>query len=134
MAGKPGRSGRPKRAKNQAKTDGLPESPRVLSQKAKKYFDWLLERLGTAENGSPWGRIDGASVAGLAELLEDQENLAKAIATDPTNVSLLRLRLQYNDRLYKFSGIVGLTPRDRERLPQSKALDLDDADQWEQGQ
>lgn len=133
MAGKPSRSGRPKAGKKAPKGDGNPQSPRILSKRAKKYFAWLVERLGAASDGSPWQRIDGATLASLAELLESEELLATALAGDPFNERLLRLRLQHSDRIYKFSGIVGLTPRDRERLPQAGEADRDAADEWEQG-
>jgi phage terminase small subunit len=131
MAGIKGRSGRPSSAKSTTQPDGLPQPPRKLTAAAQKQFDWLLERLGTTDDSTPWRRIDGVSLASLAELLEAEERLAEKLASDPFNERLLRLKMQHADRVFKFSGIVGLTPRDRERLPQNSKAGPDDADEWE---
>ena len=50
---------------------------------------------------------------------------------DPFNERFLRLKMQHADRIFKFSALVGLTPRDRERLPQNSKNELDDVDAWE---
>lgn len=132
MAGVPGRSGRPKQTKKQPKGDGIPQSPRKLSQNAQKHFDWLCERLGTSSSGSPWNRIDGATLATVAGLLESEEALAEQLQKNPLDERLIRLRIQLSDRIFKYSGIVGMSPRDRQRLPQASDSDLDDASEWEQ--
>lgn len=131
MTGIPGRSGRPAATNNTSEPDGVPESPRSLSPTAQMNFAWLAERLGTATQGSPWRRIDGACLATLSELLESEQQLAAALLSDPVNAALLRLRIQYADRIYKYSGLVGMTPRDRSRVPQNSKSDGDDAfDTW----
>ena len=130
MAGVAGRSGRPSSQITHSPSDGSPESPRKLTERATKHFDWLVERLEAAQVGSPWKRVDGATIATLAELLADQESIADSLASKPDNDKLLRLRVQLSDRIFKFSGIVGLTPRDRQRLPAKRAVD-DAGDEWD---
>ncbi len=130
MTGTAGRSGRPSTCKSTTKRDGLPQPPRKLTEAAQKQFDWLLERLDTANESTPWRRIDGASLASLAELLEAEERLAEKLAEDPYNERMIRLKMQHADRIFKFSSIVGLTPRDRERLPQNSIDEPDDFDDW----
>lgn len=129
MPGVAGRSGRPSSDKTHIESDGKPESPRTLSGRTKELFDWLVSRLDANANGSVWRRIDGASLATLAELLADQESIAAELSKNPTNDKLLRLRVQIADRVYKFSGIVGLTPRDRERLP--GPTDVEEETEWD---
>ncbi len=131
MAGN-SRSGRPASVKpTPQKRDGKPQSPRELSISARRHFDWLIERLAAGDDSSPWRRIDGACLASLAELLESEERLAELLHDDPANERYMRLRLQHSDRVFRFSAIVGLTPRDRERLPQNSDTELDDVDFWE---
>ena len=107
--------------------DGCPERPRELSPKAERYFRWLIERLHADEPGSPWHRLDGVLLASLAELLESEERLGEMLEADATNERLLRLRMQHVDRVSKLSALVGMCPRDRERLPQTvEPVDDDD--------
>ena len=56
-------------------------------------------------------------MASLAEAIEIDERLAAMLRTDPENLSLMRLKGQYTDRLSRLSALVPLCPRDRERLP-----------------
>lgn len=114
-----------------AASDGCPESPRELSPVAAVYFQWLVERLRVDEVGSKWHRVDGCLLASMAELLESEERLGAMLNADPTNERLLRLRMQHADRVAKLSALLGLCPRDRERLPRSIVDDPDDPfKQW----
>ncbi len=101
--------------------DGQPEPPRKLTAEADACFTWLLQRLGTDSRPSPWHRVDGTVVATFAELLESQEHLATALAQNPADEKLLRLRLQYAQQIGRFSSLLGMTPRDRDRCPQVPA-------------
>ena len=109
--------------------DGRPESPRKLSPVAGDYFDWLVERL-RADEGGPWARIDGCLIASLAELLECEARLGEMLQLDPSSDKLMRLRMQHSDRVAKLSALVGLCPRDRQRLPASGEVE-DDASEWD---
>jgi hypothetical protein len=68
-------------------------------------------------------------LASLAELLESLEQINFALASDPASDKWHRLRIQAADRIYKFSSLVGLCPRDRQRLPANEPED-DLADEW----
>lgn len=107
--------------------DGPPESPRELSPAAAGYFAWLVERLRVDEAGSKWHRVDGCLLASMAELLESEERLGSMLRADPTSERLLRLRMQHADRVAKLSALLGLCPRDRERLPRPVVDDGDPA-------
>lgn len=100
-----------------SKTDGKPESPREMSQRAAEIFSWLLSRLGTNEKGSPWRKIDGVLLGSLAESIEAEERLGTMLSDAPEDIGIFRLRGQYADRIGRLSALVGLCPRDRERLP-----------------
>jgi hypothetical protein len=78
-------------------------------------FDWLLDRLDCDATGSPWSRIDGCLLADCAELLAHTEALELLLRKSPDDASLLRLRIQYADRIARLSGLLGLTPFDRRR-------------------
>jgi len=106
--------------------DGRPEVPRELSPRAGELFDWIVSRLIPGDGPSPWGRIDGALVASLAEAIEIDERLATMLRTDPENLSLMRLKGQYTDRLSRLSALVPLCPRDRERLPAAEPAAMPD--------
>lgn len=95
--------------------DGLPESPRQLDGRARELFDWLLDRLDCDATGSPWSRIDGCLLADCAELLAHTEALELLLRKSPDDARLLRLRIQYADRIARLSGLLGLTPFDRRR-------------------
>lgn len=123
------RSGRSKAVQTSTKSDGRPEPPWPLSENAKRHYDWLCERLSVDANGTQWRRIDGATLAAASELFESQAALADALAKDPSNDKLLRHRIAFTDRVYKYSAILGLCPKDRSRIPQSNS-ELDDADEW----
>ncbi len=131
MPGTPGRSGRPSKGrKNTPANDGPPSPPRPLSHKAQKHFDWLISCIDATDTASPWRRIDGIVLGQLAELIESSEAVANGLKGDPCNDKLLRMRIQYADRIFKYSGLVGLSPRDRERVPQTGNVPDDDADEW----
>jgi len=118
MVGQIGRSGGHNRSvPGSSLGDGKPESPRQLSPRAGEIFDWLLARLIPADGSGPWARADGALVASVAEAIEIDERLAAMLRADPENLSLMRLKGQYTDRLSRLSALVPLSPRDRERLP-----------------
>lgn len=107
--------------------DGVPESPRRLDGRSRELFDWLLDRLDCDATGSPWSRIDGCLLADCAELLAHTEALESSLREHPDDASLLRLRLQYADRIARFSGLLGLTPFDRRRqVATEPAADGDD--------
>jgi hypothetical protein len=58
---------------------------------------------------------------------EIDERLAAMLRADPENLSLMRLKGQYTDRLSRLSALVPLSPRDRERLPTAEpAMVADD--------
>jgi hypothetical protein len=125
MAGTEGRSGGRNRRGGEVllKGDGgRPESPRELSTRAKFFFDWLIDRLGAAEDGSGWDRADGSLLASIAELLESEEILGELIRKNPGDLKLHRMRGQFSDRLVRASGLLGLCPKDRERLPKARAV------------
>ena len=128
MVGVPNRSGgHNKLVPGSSLGDGRPESPRQLSPRAGEIFDWLLARLIPADGSSPWARADGALVASVAEAIEIDERLAAMLRADPENLSLMRLKGQYTDRLSRLSALVPLSPRDRERLPTAEpAMAADD--------
>lgn len=121
MTGTAGRSGRPGFDKQIHETDGLPQSPRLLQERAQELFDWLCERLQVDAPGTVWKRLDGTILATVAELMADQEAVAAGLAQDPCSPQLLRLRIQFADRLYKYSSLLGLSPKDRERVPANES-------------
>ena len=121
MAGSKRRSGGRNRIGGEIGSgDGSPESPRDLSPRAKFFFEWLIERLGAGEDGSEWDRVDGSLLASVAELLESEEQIAKLLREAPGDLGLHRLRGQFSDRIVRASGLLGLCPKDRERLPKSR--------------
>lgn len=127
MAGIEGRSGgRNRKGGSIGSGEGSPESPRELSPRAKFFFDWLIERLGASEDGSEWDRVDGSLLASIAELLESEETIAKLLRDDPSDLKLHRLRGQFSDRIVRASGLIGLCPKDRERLPKANEADGQD--------
>ncbi len=118
MVGTPNRSGgRNRKPAGSSKTDGKPEAPRELSRRAAEIFDWLLIRLGTSDKGSTWRKIDGVLLASLSESIEAEERLGTMLSDAPEDIGIFRLRGQYADRVARMSALVGLCPRDRERLP-----------------
>jgi hypothetical protein len=106
--------------------DGKPQSPRDLDAVAADKFDWLMERIGANRKGSPFCRADGAVIAALAELLASQEAIATVLSREPDNDKFLRLRLNYAVQISRYSALLGLCPRDRERQPTTE--DPQDAD------
>lgn len=108
------------------KSDGKPESPREMSPRAAEIFEWLLVRLGTGDKGSQWRKIDGVLLGSLAEAIESEERLGTMLSDAPEDIGIFRLRGQYADRIGRLSALVGLCPRDRERLP--KEIDAKDKD------
>ncbi len=129
MVGTPNRSGgRNRKPAGLSKTDGKPEVPRELSRRASEIFDWLLIRLGVSDKGSPWRKVDGVLLASLSEAVESEERLSMMLESSPEDISLFRLRGQYADRVARMSALVGLCPRDRDRLPKDgEPKDGDDA-------
>ena len=118
MVGTPNRSGGSNRkSRGSSKTDGKPESPRGLSRRAAEIFDWLLLRLGAGGKASTWRKIDGVLLSSLAEAVESEERLSMMLESAPEDISIFRLRGQYGDRVARMSALVGLCPRDRDRLP-----------------
>ena len=130
MPGKAGRSGRPKNVEQKG-VSAKPEPPYELSQTANKHFNWLVNNLYANDSRSVWSTVDGVTLVKLAELIEDCERMAAALASDPTNDKLIKTRIQLADRVYKFSAIVGLTPKDRQRLPQPETEKEDEVTAWE---
>ena len=128
MVGTPNRSGgRNKKPTKTGNSDGKPESPREMSPRAAEIFEWLLIRLGTSEKGSPWRKIDGVLLGSLAEAIESEERLGTMLSDAPEDIGIFRLRGQYADRIGRLSALVGLCPRDRERLPKDiESKDKDD--------
>ncbi len=55
-------------------------------------------------------------LASLAEVMEGEEHVTKRLATS-ASAEFLRLRLNYATQIARLSALVGLCPRDRERLP-----------------
>jgi len=124
MAGTSGRSGgHNRKLKTVAPGDGVPTSPRVLAPRAAALFDWLVDKLGADGPDSAWARVDGVTLAALAELLEQQEKIGSMLADDGSNMGLMRLRLQYAAQVARMSAIIGLSPIDRERLPKPHTAD-----------
>ena len=118
MAGTPNRSGGSNRkSRRTSKSDGKPESPREMSKRAAEIFDWLLIRLGTNETGSQWRKVDGVLLGSLAEAIESEERLSMMLENAPEDIGIFRLRGQYADRIGRLSALIGLCPRDRDRLP-----------------
>lgn len=118
MAGSKGRSGgRNRKVKTIAAGDGAPTSPRTLAPRAAALFNWLIDKLGADAPDSAWARVDGVTLAALAELLESQERIASLLADDSGSLGLMRMRLQYAAQISRMSAIIGLSPIDRERLP-----------------
>ena len=123
MAGTKGRSGgRNKKTTIQA-GDGEPTSPRVLSPRATVLFGWLCDKLHTDDPGSQWSRIDGTVLASLSELLESSEHIVSQLADDPTNIGLMRVRLQYAAQITRMSAVIGMCPLDRKRQPAAVPVD-----------
>jgi phage terminase small subunit len=126
--GTPGRSGGDRRSKAIIKRgDGPPVSPRVLSPRAQALYQWLSDRLQADDPQSGFNRIDGTVIATLAEVLESQEHVASALADNPTDNGLIRLRGSLADRVRAYSALLGMAPMDRARLPTS-AVDDDEDD------
>lgn len=118
MSESKGRSGgKNRKLKSVAAGDGAPTSPRVLAPRAAALFDWLIDKLGADAPDSAWARVDGVTLAALAELLEQTEKIGSMLADDGANMGLMRLRLQYAAQVARMSAIIGLSPIDRERLP-----------------
>ena len=127
MVGTQNRSGGSnKKSRGSSKTDGKPEVPRELSGRASEIFDWLLIRLGTSDKGSPWRKIDGVLLASLSESVEAEERLGTMLSDAPEDIGIFRLRGQYADRIGRLSALIGLCPRDRERLPKDTDSRPDD--------
>ena len=127
MAGTPNRSGGSnKKSRGTSKSDGKPESPRELSRRASEIFDWLVYRLGAADKGSPWRKIDGVLLSSLSEAIESEERLGMMLENAPENIGIFRLRGQYCDRIGRLSALVGLSPRDRDKLPKDAEPVTDD--------
>ncbi len=129
MVGTPNRSGGSNRkARRISKSDGRPESPRELSLRASEIFNWVLEKLGAGDKTSPWKKIDGVLLSSLAEAIEAEERLGMMLDAAPEDIGIFRLRGQYADRIGRLSGLIGLCPRDRDRLPKdTEAAQKDDA-------
>jgi len=120
MPGTPNRSGgRNRKASSNAIGDGIPLSPRALSPRASALYGWILDKLKADDPASGWRRIDGCLLASFAELLESQEAIASQLSDDPSNLGLMRLRLQYVAQISRMSAVIGMSPIDRERLPQA---------------
>ena len=123
MVGSRGRSGGKNKKIALGAGDGVPVSPRALSPRAAALFSWLLDKLKADDPGSQWSRIDGVTIAALAELLESQEHVASQLADTPGDLGLLRIRVQIAGQVSRMSAIVGLTPIDRKRQPQAVPAD-----------
>lgn len=118
MAGTSGRSGgRNRKPSPNSVGDGPPVSPRALSPRAQGLFSWLVDKLKADDPTTGWARIDGVTLATLAEVLESQEKIASLIADDPADLALLRLRNQFAAQVVRLSALVGMTPIDRCRQP-----------------
>lgn len=106
--------------------DGPPVSPRALSPRSQALYAWLIDKLKADDPQSGFNRIDGTVIASLAEVMESQEAVASALADDPTNNGLIRLRGALADRVRAYSALLGMAPLDRSRLPAAPVEDDND--------
>jgi hypothetical protein len=126
MAGTPGRSGGKNRKVKPGTSDGKPTSPRPLSPVAARHFKWIIARLNATGKNSTWCRIDGVTIATLAELLESQERVSTMLAQMPESLEIHRMRNTLTASITRMSGLVGLSPIDRARLPAELPNDGED--------
>jgi len=122
MTGAPGRSGGKNAIRSsKATSDGTPISPRNLSPRAQALFGWICDKLGCDDPQNGFHRIDGELIASLAEIMQSQEQVSSMLADDPTNLGAHRLRNNLASQICRISGILGLSPFDRARMPALEA-------------